>query len=196
MAGRRLTLFYVVLLVAVAAVATLVLSAGAKEEAEPAIAGGYDVTEGNACLGDTFDVRQSGQFVSVQRADASGAGKLRFENGELKGDLTCAEGGKQPLDATVKDGVIAGTIGDEAFNADFAREPPDAGAQKPAPPGAVSGEYKLVPRSACLGGKVELTGSSKALELEGQGRPRGARLRRCGQAHRHRHLRRQATRPS
>ena len=69
MAGRRLTLYYVALLIAVAVVATIVLSAGASEEAEPAIAGGYDVSQGNACLGDTFDLRQSGQFVSVQRAD-------------------------------------------------------------------------------------------------------------------------------
>ena len=169
MAGRRLTLYYVVLLIAVAVVATIVLSAGASEEAEPAIAGGYDVSQGNACLGDTFDLRQSGQFVTVQRADASGAGKLRFEDGRLTGDVSCAEGGAQPLDATVKDGVIAGTLGDEPLKAEFAREPPEAGAQKPAPPGSVTGEYKLVPRSACLGGKIELTGSSKALELEARG---------------------------
>ena len=69
----------------------------------------------------------------------------------------------------MKDGLIEGTIGDEPLSAEFAREPPDPGAQKPAPPGSVSGEYKLVPRSACLGGKIEFTGSSKALELEGKG---------------------------
>jgi Kef-type K+ transport system membrane component KefB len=169
MAGRRLTLYYVVLLLSVAVIATVVLTAGAKEEAEPGIAGGYDVSQGQACVGEQIDIRQSGQFVSLQRADGSGAGKLRFEDGKLTGDVSCAEGGKQPLDSTVKDGAIKGTVGDEPFAAEFAREPPDPGAQKPAPPGSVAGEYKLVPRSACLGGKIEFTGSSKALELEGKG---------------------------
>ena len=32
----------------------------------------------------------------------------------------------------------------------------------------MAGEYKLVPRSACLGGKVELIGDGNALELEGK----------------------------
>jgi Kef-type K+ transport system membrane component KefB len=169
MAGRRLTIFYVVLIAAVAVVATLVLTAGASEEAEPPIAGGYDVSKGNECLGDAFDLRQSGQFVSLQRADGSGAGKLRFENGKLMGDVSCLKGGKQPFDGTVDDGAVAGTVGDADLAAEFAREPPDPGAQKPAPPGAIAGEYKLVPRSACLGGKIELTGTSKALELESKG---------------------------
>ena len=79
MAGRRLTAYYVVLVIAVAVVATLVLSAGSEEEPQPAIAGGYDVTQGQACLGEQIDLRQSGQFVGLRRADGSGAGKLRFK---------------------------------------------------------------------------------------------------------------------
>jgi len=168
MVGRRLTIYYLVLVVAVAAVATLVLAAGAKEDPEPAIAGGYDVTQGQVCLGDQVDLRQSGQFVGLRRTDGSGAGKLRFENGRLTGEATCLDGDKQPLRATVRDGVVEGTLGDEPLKADFAREPPDAGAQKPSPPGSIEGEYKLVPRSACLGGKVELVGDGNTLEVEGK----------------------------
>src|SRR5215210_6525348 len=168
MAGRRLTAYYVVLIVAVAAVAALVLSAGSKEKAEPTIAGGYDVTQGQACLGDQVDFRQSGQFASVQRADGSGAGKLRFEDGRLTGEVTCAAGGAQPLRATVRGGAVQGTVGRDPLKAEFAREPPDPGAQKPQPPGSVEGEYKLVPRSACLGGKIELEGPASALEVAGK----------------------------
>ena len=99
MAGRRLTAYYVVLVIAVAAVATLVLSAGAKEEPEPAIAGGYDVTQGQACLGEQIDLRQSGQFVGLRRADGSGAGKLRFKAPRLTGEASCLAGGTRPLRA-------------------------------------------------------------------------------------------------
>ncbi len=157
-----------VLVIAVAVVATLVLSAGAKEDPEPAIAGGYDVTQGQACLGDQIELRQSGQFVGLRRADGSGAGKLRFKAPRLTGEASCLEGGTQPLRATVRSGVVEGTVGDEPLKAEFAREPPDAGAQKPSPPGSVEGEYRLVPRSACLGGRIELHGSGRTLELEGK----------------------------
>ena len=80
MAGRRLTAYYVVLVIAVAAVATLVLSAGAEEEPEPAIAGGYDVTQGQACLGEQFDLRQSGQFV-----EPAAGRRLRGRQAALQG---------------------------------------------------------------------------------------------------------------
>ncbi len=92
MAGRRLTAYYVVLLAAVAVVTTFVLSAGTDTDPQPAIAGGYDVTAGQACLGPQFDLRQSGQFVSMQRADGSTTGKLRFQDGRLTGDVSCLTG--------------------------------------------------------------------------------------------------------
>ncbi|MEA2133450.1 MAG: hypothetical protein QOC68_1359 [Solirubrobacteraceae bacterium] len=168
MAGRRLTVYYVVLGLAVAVVVTLVLSAGAKEKAQPSIAGGYDVSQGQACLGDQVDVRQSGQFASMQRADGSGAGKLRFKQGRLTGEVSCLKGGKQSLRATVRGGAVAGTLGTDPLKADFAREPPDPGAQRPSPPGSVAGDYKLVPRSTCLGGKIELAGDGAALDLAGK----------------------------
>ena len=115
-----------------------------------------------------MDIRQSGQFVSLQRADGSGAGrKLRFEEGKLTGDVTCAEGGMQPLDgAQYQAGVIEGTIGDEPFSAEFA-EPPDAGAQKGA-----ARRGRAASSSWCratTAGEVDFSGSSKALKLEGKG---------------------------
>jgi Kef-type K+ transport system membrane component KefB len=168
MAGRRLTVYYTVLVVAVAVVVTLVLSAGVKEKAQPAIAGGYDVSQGQSCLGDQIDLRQSGQFVSVLRADGSGAGKLRFKAGQLTGPVSCAAGGSRPLRAIVAKGALAGRLGAAPVKADFAREPPDPGAQKPSPPGSVKGRYKLVPRSACLGGTIELAGAASALALTGK----------------------------
>ena len=169
MAGRRLTAYYIVLLAAVAVVATYVLSVGAETEPQTAIAGGYDVSPGEACLGEQVDLRQSGQFVSMQRADGSTVGKLRFENDRLTGDVSCLEGGKQPLEAEHSGQRFVGTVGDEELQLDFARDPPDPGAQKPAPPGNIRGDYKFVPRSACLGGKGELTGPNSAVELEAAG---------------------------
>ena len=155
MAGRRLTAYYVVLVAAVAVVATLVLSVGTDTDPQPAIAGGYDVSAGQACLGPQFDLRQSGQFVTMQRADGSTAGKLRFQDDELTGDVSCLEGGTEALAAEHGDGAFTGTVGDEELQAEFARDPPDPGAQKPAPPGNINGEYKLVPRSTCLGGRAD-----------------------------------------
>ncbi len=160
MHGRNLTAYYVVLLAAVAVVATLVLSAGSDKHPQPSIAGGYDVSAGQACLGQTVDLRQSGQFVSLNRADGSSAGKLRFKTPRLTGDVTCAAGGTRPLRAAVVKGTMAGTVGAAPLKAVFARDPPDPGAQKPAPPTSIAGDYKYIPRSACLGGKGTFEGRS------------------------------------
>ena len=167
MAGRRLTAYYVVLAAAVAVVATLVLTAGSKEEPQNSIVGGYDVTQGQTCLGDQVDVRQSGQFVSLLRSDGSSTGKLRFEDGSLTGPVTCTNGEEQDLRATVESGTMEGTLDQEPMKASFAREAPDPGSPKPQPPKSVAGEYRLIPRSACLGGRLELEGANQALEVHG-----------------------------
>src|SRR3954469_16186970 len=109
MAGRPLTAYYVVLLAAVAIVAVVVISAGEKEKAQPGIAGGYDVSQGQACLGDQVDLRQSGQFVTLHRADGSSAGKLRFHQPRLTGDASCATGAARPVRATVRNGALQGS---------------------------------------------------------------------------------------
>ena len=71
MADKRRTLIaiYVVMAIAVAVVATVVFSAGQDLSPEKAIAGGYDLERPDSCLGDTFDLRQSGEFVNIENAD-------------------------------------------------------------------------------------------------------------------------------
>ena len=83
--------------------------------------------------------------------------------------MTCEQGAARPLEATVRSGTIDGTVGDEPLKAVFAREPPDPGAQKPAPPTSIAGDYEFVPRSACLGGKGALEGHGKQVELKAAG---------------------------
>ena len=64
MADKRRTLIaiYVVMAIAVAVVATVVFTAGQDLSPEKSIAGGYDLEQADTCLGDTFDLRQSGEF--------------------------------------------------------------------------------------------------------------------------------------
>ena len=86
--------FYVVLFLLTAVVSIAVIMAGKDEDPQPEIAGGYDVTEENACLGDKFDLKQSGQFVNlgVPNQDTP-PGKLRFEDGkDLTGDVELRRG--------------------------------------------------------------------------------------------------------
>src|SRR5215217_802297 len=169
MAGRRLTPYYAVLVAAVSIVTLIVLSIGQDTEPQRAIAGGYAVAQGQSCLGTQIQLNQSGQFVSLDREDGSRAGKLRFRDGSLTGDVTCTNGASRSLRARVRGGTIAGRVGREPVRAAFVRDPPDPSSQKPTPPPAIDGDYKFVPRSVCLGGTAELHGPSNALELEGSG---------------------------
>ncbi len=89
---RTLIAIYVVMAIAVAIVAIVVISAGEDLEAEPSIAGGYDLAEPDPCLGTTFDLRQSGEFVNIENADNSLGGSLRTEQGRLTGDVSCVDG--------------------------------------------------------------------------------------------------------
>ena len=155
----RLLVFYAFLAAMVAVVSAVVIAAGHDRKAQPSIAGGYD-TE-SPCLGEKFDLKQSGSYANLDNADGSLSGKLEFEDGRLTGDVECLEGGTRRLDATVADGRMAGTLGGAELKAEQKRDPPEAGAQKPLAPGSVEGEYKLVPRSPCLGGKLAAEGDSK-----------------------------------
>jgi Kef-type K+ transport system membrane component KefB len=172
--SRRLIALYVVLAVATTAVVSVVLAVGSNEEAQPAIAGGYDVTAGDmACLGERFDVKQSGQFVNLDNPDESLGGKLRFENGRLEGDVSCVKGGERRLDVKVGDGTLTGRVGDADVTAEARRDPPDPGTTKPRAPDGIDGVYKVSPRSACLGGKIELEGGGPRYELTA---PRAGRI--------------------
>ena len=116
--GRRLTLYYIFLAVVVAAVAAIVFAAGEDEQAQPSIAGGYDLQGPNACFGDppapapgeplpptappqsqvsgpSFDVKQSGQFVNLSNTQGTLGGKLRLEE-------SSSASGARPLSGDVE----------------------------------------------------------------------------------------------
>ena len=137
--NRRLTIYYVFLAIAVAVVAALVISEGESKEAQPSIAGGYDLQGENACIGTppapatgkplpqtapaqppvsgpSFDVKQSGQFVNLSNTQGTLGGQLRLEekarpdgSRELTGDVDCVNGGTQEFEGTATPGE-KGTI--------------------------------------------------------------------------------------
>ncbi len=162
---RRVTLFYVALAIATAVVAITVFSAGQNREAQKAIAGGYDTAADNPCLGAQFDVKQSGQFVSLENADDTLGAVLELDGQRLTGDVDCVSGGKQDLNARVRDERIVGVLGGRPLAARLERDPPTAGSQRPLKPSSIDGEYKLAPESLCLGGGIELEGSGSTVGL-------------------------------
>jgi len=157
----RLLAFYGFLLVMVVAVSAAVIAAGHDREAQQPIGGGYDVVGDNACLGAKFDVKQSGQFVNLTNADGSLRGRLEVKDGRLTGEVDCVEGGPAPIEAKVADGELEGSLGAGEVTAQLKRDPPEPGAQKPRAPGSIAGEYKLSPRSPCLGSRLAVEGDSK-----------------------------------
>jgi Kef-type K+ transport system membrane component KefB len=150
-----------------------VISKGQGEHPEKAIAGGYDVSGTSKCLGQQFDVKQSGEFVNLQNADDTLGGSLRLDDGKLTGDVKCVDGGKQRFDARAADGDLKGTLGGVPLAAELKRDAPDPGTQRPRAPSSIEGIYKSSPRSACLGGKFELEGGGSALELLVKGKRAG-----------------------
>ena len=66
---RRLLAIYLVLLAVVVVGASLSIAAGEEQDAQPAIAGGYDVERGEPLLGRCLRPLQSGQFVNIKAAD-------------------------------------------------------------------------------------------------------------------------------
>jgi len=167
--SRRLLIYYLALAAIITPGLIFAFALGGDAQAQPAIAGGYDVTRGQECLGRQIDVRQSGQFVSLQRVDGASAGRLRLRDGELMGTAKCSDGEGRPLSASVEDGKLTGELAGAPLAAEFAREPPVAGAQRPRAPSSLAGEYRLTPRSACLGGAFALEGGDRSLELGGDG---------------------------
>jgi Kef-type K+ transport system membrane component KefB len=171
--GRRIFAFYAVLALLTAACVTVVIVVGSDESAQPEIAGGYHVEAGAGCLGADFDVKQSGQFVSLDNAQGDLGGALRFKDGELTGQVECVDGRSARIEARVRDQRIAGRLGDGEVDAVLERDPPAPGAQKPRAPNDIAGEYLLAPESLCLGGKVELEGEAPRYELHAGDRTAG-----------------------
>ena len=127
--SSRLILLYVVLGVLVVVVATVTIARGQDEHPQPAIAGGYDATAPNSCLGKpvvakpvdypstapaqpapsgpSFDVKQSGQFVNLSNVQGTLGGKLRLQEGpknkahKLTGTVSCVDGDEQDFKGTI-----------------------------------------------------------------------------------------------
>ncbi len=164
---RRLAIFYVALVAILAVVLLVVVAAGEDKKAQPEIAGGYDAMGASACLGPKFDVKQSGQFVGIKGAGDAG-GQLRLEDGVITGDVTCRDGSEGEIEVRVGDRGLDGTVAGQPLRAELRRDPPASGSAVRVP-GAIDGEYRLSPRSECLGSRIEIEKHGGALELVGQG---------------------------
>ncbi len=117
--------FYVVLAAIAVVVVTIVVEQGRDEKAQPVIAGGYQASAPNACLGSvpppvggaplpptapaqpptsgpSFSLNQSGQFVDVTNNQSALGGQLRLHTGtlaggghRLTGTIDCVSAGNQ-----------------------------------------------------------------------------------------------------
>jgi Kef-type K+ transport system membrane component KefB len=193
---------YVVLVAATIGGVTALIERGAHQHAQPEIAGGYDLRQPNHCFGplgailagaalprtapaqppavaESFDVQQSGQFVSLSNAAGSLGGQVRLHavaggrEARLTGTVDCVGGAGRRLAAVVRTGAqpqITGTAGGAALSAVLQRDPPDPGAPLPYLPSSISGSYQLVPRSVCFGGTMSLEGTGSGYALGADGR--------------------------
>ena len=123
----RLIAYYVLLALAVGAVAVIVLAVVPKPKAQPSIAGGYDLVPPNGCLGKQVNLSQSGQFVDLEAVQGSAGGNLRFKDGRLTGGVSCQNGASGQLDAHAASGRLAGTVAGAPVAGTLKREPPHAG---------------------------------------------------------------------
>jgi Kef-type K+ transport system membrane component KefB len=138
----------------------LILLAGDDLEAQPEIAGRYQVTQGTACLGTDFDLRQSGRFLSLSRPDGERIGRPRLEDGRVTGTLGCLDGSSAELDAQLKAAEIEGTLAGVAFDAERVRTYDATDDRNAVDPGSLDGSYLLSPESSCLGRTMELDGDA------------------------------------
>ncbi len=168
-----MAIYYGLLAAMTAVVVVFVVSQGSDRHAQRAIAGGYDLAAGSPCLGQQFNLLQSGEFVTVEDPQSGAGGKLLFKGGRLTGTVNCADHRPARLDLTYSSGALAGTVGSAPLRGLLKRDPPAAGAPKLKPPPSVAGNYQLSPGSPCLGGKISLDGSAGSLELVAQKQSRG-----------------------
>jgi Kef-type K+ transport system membrane component KefB len=175
--SRRYLVYYLVLATLLAAAFVAVFAAGAGQDPERSVAGGYDVAAGADCLGPRVDVRQSGQFGGIAAPEGGVGGSIRIRDRHVTGTLTCRDGKQAAVDATIEGGRLRGELAGAPVEATFRREPPDPGAQKPRPPSDVAGEYNLTPRSDCLGGRMVLEAEGDGLALRSRAAAGEARYR-------------------
>lgn len=173
--GRRrlIAIHYTILALAMAAVIVVVVSLGHGKHPPAAIAGGYDVSAGQSCLGPQIDVIQSGQYVDLSNAQSTLGGSLLFKHGILSGTVSCLHGRGLPIRARAASSALSGTIGGLHLAALRKRDPPPPGAPQPLAPASVGGTYALTPTSICLGGSMTLTESGSRVKVASSGQPRG-----------------------
>ena len=143
------------------------------------------------CLGDQVDVRQSGQFVGLVGPTASGAGKLRFENGraDRRRDLPRRRQASR-CERPSATACWQARWRDDPLQAEFAREPP-----RPGRPEAVAARLhrRRVQARAALGlprrQDRARAATETSLELEGAGVHGEVDVRRGREDHRRGHLR-------
>jgi len=130
--GTRLIAGYIAVTAFLIAAIGTSISIGSDRQAEPAIGGFYSST--SECLGDKFELQQSGQFVDMS---GSSTGKLRLQSGNLHGTANCAGGGTAPVDLDLtgkgETASFAGTVGSEDVTAKFTDPLPEPGASAKKP---------------------------------------------------------------
>src|SRR6266702_4059877 len=127
--GVRLIAGYVAVFAFLAAAVAISLSVGHHRHPAPAVAGFYSST--SACLGKSFKLEQSGQFVDL---GGGPSGKLRLRSGHLTGKVHCLTGGSAALDLAVAGKKLTGQIGGSSAAAQFTDPLPAPGASAKPPP--------------------------------------------------------------
>ncbi len=162
---RRVIVLYLSLGALVAGALVVSLTVGAGEEPEPVIAGTYELTNTDECLGRTFTIRQSGRFATV---DADGSGELRIEDGLLEGEVDC-DGDRRSLVMIAEEGKLRGAVGDATIEARLVAGPPPPESSADVKPSSLDGAYELAPTSRCLGADIDIADGEKVTISGGSG---------------------------
>ncbi len=153
---QRLLAFYAVLIVFATVGAGLSIRAGNDQHAQAQIAGGYESTPPDGCLGTRFDLVQSGQFVNLESTEGTPTAKLRLRDGSLTGRVQCVDGRNAPLTAAVSDDTLRGFLAGTPVSASRTSDAPPPGSQTARAPGSIAADYSLTPESRCLGGSIRI----------------------------------------
>lgn len=178
----KVAALYAVLAVATGAAFAVALALGGDVDAEKGVAGTYTIDPASSCLGAELEVRQSGQFLSLgAREGGRPSAKARLDGDAVTGDVQCLEGADGPIEARMAGERFTGLVGEEPFEGRRSADPPPAGTKVERAPGSIAGEYRLSPRSDCLGGRLEIEQSGEGVELhggeaKGEGRYEGGEL--------------------
>jgi Kef-type K+ transport system membrane component KefB len=121
--GFRLVVGYAVVTTFLAVAATVSIYVGRGLESETEIAGSYAASPATTCLGEHFELTQSGQFVDL---DGGAAGGLRLRDGRLDGRVACKDGSGAAVELQAESGeeptALVGTVAGERVRATLGAE--------------------------------------------------------------------------